>query len=84
MVKNKSKFYSEISIDSIRQRTPQTNSFREAKLFYANKKYEQWKFLIEQYKIPTKQKEILLKYDFSWFWVWENMTKEEIINNFYN
>lgn len=71
-------------MDSVRYRIPQTESFKQAKLFYANKKYEQWKYLIEQFKIPNKQKEILFQYDFSWYWIWENMTKEEIINNFYS
>lgn len=59
------------------------NSFKEAKIFYAKKKYEHWEELINKYNLPNDLKEILLKYDFSWSWIWENMTEEEIREKYY-
>ncbi|QIG64913.1 hypothetical protein SJC03_239 [Bacteroides phage SJC03] len=58
-------------------------SFKEAKMIYANEKYKYWKQLLEKYNIPNSLKEILLKYDFSWSWIWENMTEEEIREKYY-
>lgn len=82
-IKDNFKFYSEISINKVRYRIPQTNSFKEAKEFYANKKYEQWIKLIKEQNLPNYMERLLLQYDFSWSWVWKDLTKEEIINNFY-
>ena len=58
-------------------------SFSEAKNFYCNLKYSLWKELIEKFNLPSSLKEILLKYDFSWSWIWENMIEEEILKNYY-
>jgi hypothetical protein len=41
-------------------------TFEEAKLFYAEEKYNYWKELINKYNLPNNIKEILLQYDFSW------------------
>lgn len=59
------------------------NTFKEAKLAYAKKKYEFWLEEINKYDLPNNLKEILLKYDFSWSWIWENMTEEEIKEKYY-
>ena len=79
------KFYSEIGSKGTRTWLPPTFSFNESKLNYSFKKKSLLKNLLEnEYNyIPNDIKEIILKYDFSWKWVWENMTEEEIINKFY-
>lgn len=59
------------------------DSFSDAKRAYSEQKYKQWIELINKYKLPNNIKEILLKYDFSWSWIWENMTEEEILKEFY-
>lgn len=46
------------------------SSFKEAKQIYAKEKYEDWKVLLDKYNLPLKLKEILLKYDFSWYWMY--------------
>ena len=45
------------------------STFWEAKQIYAKEKYEIWKELIDKYTIPSDIKNILLKYDFSWYWL---------------
>lgn len=45
------------------------NTFQEAKQIYAKEKYTIWKELINKYNLPNDLKEILLKYDFSWYWL---------------
>ena len=42
-----------------------------------------WEIEIAKYTISEEIKKILLQYDFSWSWIWENMTEEEIINRYY-
>lgn len=59
------------------------DTFKEAKLVYANLKYKYWKIEIDKCHLPNDIKEILLQYDFSWSWIWENMTEEEILKEFY-
>ena len=59
------------------------SSFKEAKQVFAKFKYILWKENINKYKLPNNIKEILLRYDFSWSWIWENMTEEEILKEFY-
>lgn len=59
-------------------------NFKEAKMEYAKNKSILWKIELEKYNFSKNIKKILLKYDFSWYWVWENMTEEEILKNFYN
>lgn len=44
------------------------DTFKEAKNKYAEEKYKKWKELINQFNLPSKLKEILLKYDFTWYW----------------
>lgn len=60
------------------------NSFKELKDNISRQKYLNWKNQIDKEKIPNDIKEILLQYDFSWSWIWENMTEEEILKKFYN
>lgn len=45
------------------------NSFKEAKEIYAKEKYKNWIDLINNYNIPSFLKKILLRYNFSWFWL---------------
>ena len=45
------------------------DTFLEAKLAYAKKKYEFWLEEINKFKLPNDLKEILLQYDFSWSWL---------------
>lgn len=59
------------------------NSFKEAKMIYSEYKKYIWKKEINKYNLPKQIKDILLKYDFSWSWIWGNMTEEEIFNKFY-
>lgn len=59
------------------------NTFKEAKLEYAKNKKILWEIEIAKYTISEEIKKILLQYDFSWSWIWENMTEEEIINRYY-
>ena len=47
--------------------------FKEAKEIYAKEKYFYWCHLINNYIIPNNLREILLKYDFSWYWKYENL-----------
>lgn len=58
-------------------------TFKEAKLVYAKKKYEIWFEEVNKFNLPNDLKETLLKYDFSWSWIWENMTEEEIREKYY-
>ena len=43
-------------------------TFKEAKFYYAKQKSEKWIKLINQFNLPSELKEILLKYDFTWYW----------------
>lgn len=45
------------------------STFREAKNIYAENKKKDWILLIERFKMPSYIKEILLKYDFTWYWL---------------
>lgn len=58
-------------------------NFKEAKEEYAKIKYLLWKIELEKYKLSDYIKDILLQYDFSWKWLWENLTEKEIIDKFY-
>lgn len=44
-------------------------SWKDAKIWYAKVKYEDFKGYIEEFEIPKYIKEIILKYDFSWYWL---------------
>ena len=58
------------------------NYFKESKCFYSQNKFLEWKRILFLIDLPIQLKEILLKYDFSWSWIWENMTEEEILKNY--
>lgn len=59
------------------------NTFKEAKEVYAKEKKKYWFEEVNKFKLPNYLKETLLKYDFSWSWIWENMTEEEIREKYY-
>ena len=59
------------------------NTFKEAKIFYSILKKKDLQQRLQNLDIYDSSKEILLKYDFSWSWIWENMTEEEILEKFY-
>lgn len=59
------------------------NTFKEAKNFYSSIKKEDLIQRLQNFKLPNDLKEILLQYDFSWSWIWENMTEKEILEKYY-
>ena len=79
----RSRYFSKLSNNKRYFNLGTFDTFKEAKLAYAKKKYEIWIEEINKYKIPNYLKETLLKYDFSWSWIWENMTEEEIREKYY-
>lgn len=83
---SKNRFYCDIQVNEKRKYSGICQSFKEAKTYYVNEKYNEWKRLIETSKIliPKDIKEILLQYDFSWYWLWENLNDDEIRLKFYN
>ena len=46
-------------------------NWKDAKIAYANKKKECWEDLLNKSDISEELKEILLQYDFSWYWLWK-------------
>lgn len=44
--------------------------WKDAKIAYSNKKQECWEDLLNKSDISEELKEILLQYDFSWYWLW--------------
>lgn len=59
------------------------STFKEAKIYYAQEKYKDWIKLINKFELPNNLREILLQYDFSWSWLLNNMTEEEIREKYY-
>lgn len=45
------------------------DTFKKAKGYYAKIKYKRWIELINQFSLPSELKEILYKYDFTWYWL---------------
>ena len=80
---NNGKYFSNITRNSKRITLGTFNTFKEAKEVYAKKKQEFWIEEINKYNLPNDLKEILLQYDFSWSWLLNNMTEEEIREKYY-
>ena len=79
---NKNNYISNLSINK-NKFCFKSDSFKELKFKISKIQFEFWKNEIEKYEIPNDLREILLKYDFSWSWIWENMTEEEIREKYY-
>ena len=63
------KYQSKIRKNNISYTLGTFDTFKEAKEVYAKKKQEFWLEEINKYNLPNDLKEILLKYDFSWYWL---------------
>lgn len=70
-LKSNNKYQVEIKYNKKLEYLGVFNNFKEAKQIYSNKKYEFWIQEIEKFDLPNNLREILLKYDFSWYWNYE-------------
>lgn len=79
--KEKNIFIANFTFDYITRLSEGFTSFKEAKLTYAKEKYKYWTLLINKYNFPIELKNKLLKYDFSWEWIWSNLDENKIKEN---
>lgn len=68
LTKNGQKFETQIFKNKEKIYLGTFNTFKEAKNKYAEEKYKIWVELLNQFELPKELKEILLQYDFSWYW----------------
>lgn len=82
-LRNNGKYFSNITRNSKRITLGTFDTFKEAKEVYAKKKQEFWIEEVNKFDLPNNLREILLQYDFSWSWLLNNMTEEEIREKYY-